>query len=206
MTGTVVVDLGLGNLHSVVQALRRAGAGDARASADPETLRRADRVVVPGQGAFRDCAAAMATGLGEALREVIARGTPYLGLCLGMQVLFERSEEAPGAAGLGLFEGSVERFADDLRDPATGERLKVPHMGWNVVEGRHPYLPERGWFYFVHSYRCVPRDASLVAGTADYGGAFCAAIARDNVFACQFHPEKSHMEGERLLERFLERT
>jgi glutamine amidotransferase len=198
----VVVDLGAGNLRSVARALERAGAVPT-ITADPDAVLRAERVVVPGQGAFRDAAIALERGFGPALREVIARGTPYLGLCIGMQLLFDDSEEAPGKRGLGVLGGSVKRFAPDLAGP-DGARLKVPHMGWNEVRGSHRYLPERGWFYFVHSYYCAPTDASLVVGTASYGQPFCAAIARDNLFACQFHPEKSQGEGHALLSRFIE--
>lgn len=199
-----ILDLGLGNLHSVARAFERAGA-IATITHDPEAVLAADRVVVPGQGAIRQCSIALSGGLGEALRAVIANGTPYLGICLGMQCLFERSEEAPDVAGMGLFAGEVRRFPGDLVGPA-GERLKVPHMGWNAIETQHPLLVSGGYYYFVHSFRCVPADPSLTVATADYGGPFCAAIARDNVFACQFHPEKSHRLGAILLERFMERT
>lgn len=202
MTEVAIVDLGLGNLRSVARAFERAGAR-ARLVTQADEIRSAGPLVVPGQGAFRDAARALDGDMREALVAHVAEGRPYLGLCLGMQVLFESSEEAPGARGLGLFEGTVQRFAADLRDPKTGERLKVPHIGWNLVRGRHPLLPDEAWFYFVHSYRCVPRDETLVAATADYGGAFCAAVARDNVLACQFHPEKSQDEGARLIARYL---
>lgn len=198
----IIVDLGLGNLHSVARALSRSGAVPTL-TADPDALRRAAAVVVPGQGAFRDCATALTRGFGPALREYLESGRPYLGLCLGMQVLFESSEESPGSAGLGWFSGTVKRFPRDLRDPDTGALLKVPHMGWNEVEGRHTLLPERGWFYFVHSYYCAPSDPSIVVGTARYGFEFCAAVARDHVFACQFHPEKSQEQGKWLLDRFV---
>jgi glutamine amidotransferase len=198
----VIADLGLGNLRSVARAVERAG-GEATLTADPDALLRAARVIVPGQGAFRDCGSALTRGFGEALRGLIAKGTPYLGLCLGMQLLFEDSEEAPGIPGLGHFKGRVVRFERDMQDLPTGQRLKVPHMGWNLVEGAHALLPESAYFYFVHSYRCVPDDSSLVVGRASYGNSFCAAVARDNVFACQFHPEKSQEEGHRLLERFV---
>jgi glutamine amidotransferase len=204
-TEVVVVDLGAGNLRSVARALERAGAR-VTVSGDASVLARAERLVVPGQGAFRDGAAALVGAVGEALRARIHAGVPYLGLCLGMQLLFENSEEAPGAAGLGVFEGKVVRFASDLVDGETRARLKVPHMGWNEVRGAHPLLDESAWFYFVHSYYCVPEDGALVVGTADYGDNFCAAIARDNVFACQFHPEKSQDAGAAVLERFLAGT
>ncbi len=203
MSRTVtILDLGLGNLHSVARAFERADASPIITS-DPDLVRRADRVVVPGQGAIRQCSIALLGGLGEALRESIAAGTPYLGICLGMQALFERSEEAPEVAGLGLFAGEVRKFAPDLRD-AEGRLLKVPHMGWNQTRSRHPFVVDGGWYYFVHSYHCVPADTSIIAATTDYGVDFCSAIAKDNVFACQFHPEKSHRLGARLIQRYLE--
>ena len=202
MAGVITIaDLGLGNLHSVAQAFVRAGV-EPKLARDPDELRAADRLVFPGQGAFRECAEVLATGVGDALREFIATGRPYFGICLGMQALFESSEESEGA-GLGLFAGHVRRFAPDLLGPE-GERLKVPHMGWNQIRTQHPYLEDEGWYYFVHSYYVVPHDDDLVSATSDYGAPFCAAVARDNVFACQFHPEKSHRSGARLLRRFLD--
>jgi glutamine amidotransferase len=200
--GTVaIVDLGLGNLHSVARAFERAGAAPA-VSADPEVLLRADRLVMPGQGAFKECAHALAGEIGEVVRTWIASGRPYLGICLGMQALFETSEEAPGEKGLGIFEGTVKRFATDLRD-TEGNPLKVPHIGWNQISSRHPVFEDGEWYYFVHSYYCVPQDEALVAATTDYGEPFCAAIARDNVLACQFHPEKSQHAGARVIGHFL---
>ncbi|MBX3247327.1 MAG: imidazole glycerol phosphate synthase subunit HisH [Myxococcales bacterium] len=198
-----VVDLGLGNLHSVHQALVRAGASPV-VTRDPAQVREATRLVVPGQGAFREGSAALAGPLGDALRAYLAAERPYLGICLGMQLLFEGSEEAPGAPGLGVFAGSVRRFPRDLRD-AAGRRLKVPHMGWRpLVCTRPSALVEDGaWMYFVHSYHCVPTDPSLTVAHAEHGGAFCAAVERDHVFACQFHPEKSQRRGARLLEAFV---
>lgn len=196
-----IVDLGLGNLHSVAKAFERAGA-DPELSADPEVLLRADRLVMPGQGAFKECAHALCGEVGEAVRAWIDSGRPYLGICLGMQALFESSEEAPGERGLGIFAGTVRRFAADLRD-ADGRRLKVPHIGWNQIESTHPVFEDGEWYYFVHSYCCVPDDERLTVATADYGGPFCAAIARENVLACQFHPEKSQHAGARLIEHFL---
>lgn len=197
-----ILDLGLGNLHSVARAFERASASPVITS-DPDVVRRADRVVVPGQGAIGQCSIALAGGLGDAVRESIARGTPYLGICLGMQCLFESSEEAPGVPGLGIFRGVVKRFSD-LGVDERGLPMKVPHMGWNQVASTHPFLTDGGWYYFVHSFHCVPEDASLIAGTTDYGGPFCSAVAKDNVFACQFHPEKSHHMGARLIEHYLE--
>jgi glutamine amidotransferase len=197
-----IADLGLGNLRSVARAIERAG-GAARVVSDPEQLLHATRVVVPGQGAFRDCALALQRGFAEALGELLKRGTPYLGICLGMQLLFESSEEAVGAKGLGFFAGTVKRFPDAMRDPDTQQRLKVPHMGWNEVEAQHALLPARAHFYFVHSYYCAPDDPSLTVGVTRYGEPFCAALAQGHVFACQFHPEKSQDQGQRLLESFL---
>jgi glutamine amidotransferase len=212
-----LVDVGHGNLRSVERALVRAagerGERDRRdvrvtVARDAETIARADKVVVPGQGAFRDCAAALGDGrgIGEAIRASIARGAPYLGICLGMQVLFESSEESMGGAGLGVYEGTVKRLPD--RDP-NDERLKIPHVGWNTIDpraGASGILPKGpAWFYFVHSYAVVPRDPSLVAATCDYGEPFVAAVAKDNVLAVQFHPEKSQAAGLALLARFLAR-
>ena len=201
-TGRVaIVDLGLGNLHSVAKAFERAGA-NAELSSDPDVLLRADRLVMPGQGAFKECAHALRGEIGEAVRSWIDSGRPYLGICLGMQSLFESSEEAPGEKGLGIFPGTVKRFARDLRDPE-GRRLKVPHIGWNQIESTHPVFENGEWYYFVHSYYCVPDDESLIVATTDYGAPFCSAIARDNVLACQFHPEKSQHAGARLIGHFL---
>jgi glutamine amidotransferase len=197
----VIVDLGLGNLHSVAKAFERAGA-KAELSADPEVLLRADRLVMPGQGAFKECAHALAGDIGDAVRTWIDSGRPYLGICLGMQALFESSGEAPGEKGLGIFSGTVKRFAHDLSDPE-GNPLKVPHIGWNQIDSRHPVFENGEWYYFVHSYYCVPDDESLIAATTDYGGPFCSAIARDNVLACQFHPEKSQHAGARVISHFL---
>ena len=198
-----LVDTGMGNLRSVERALTRAGAL-VSSTREPSEVRGAERLVVPGQGGFGECARALADGLGEVIREHIASGRPYLGICLGMQILFESSEEAPGAAGLGLFRGDVQRLTPGVDPDDPERRLKVPHMGWNQVRGEHPLLPDGEWFYFVHSYRCVPADEGLAVGASDYGQSVCAAVARDNVFACQFHPEKSQRAGALLLERFVE--
>ncbi len=215
MHRVALVDLGMGNLRSVQRALERAAADEGASievsiSADADLIARADKVVVPGQGAFRDCAAALAGALGEAIRERIARGTPYLGICLGLQALFARSEEAPGAAGLGVFEGVVQRLAEGAIDPGTGERVKIPHMGWNEVEilraegALSAFVGERPYFYFVHSYHAVPADPGLVAATCQHGPhRITAAVQRDNVLATQFHPEKSQEAGLRLLGAFL---
>ena len=200
----IIADLGLGNLRSVERALERAG-GVSRTTSDPHAIRNAARLVVPGQGSFRDGATAISSALGGAIIDFLDAGRPYLGICLGMQLLFERSEEAVGAKGLGFFRGDVVRFPDPPRGRSTnGPRLKVPHMGWNQVSSTHPQLEDGAWYYFVHSYHCVPQNEEIVAGTTEYGKPVCAAVSRGAVFACQFHPEKSHQEGQRLLKKFME--
>jgi glutamine amidotransferase len=196
-----VVDTGTGNLRSVEKALAHVG-GAPVVTGDPDVVRRADRVVVPGQGAFRDCMAGLGGGLDEALRDAIASGRPFLGICLGLQVLFDESEEQGPCGGLGIFAGRVRRFR-----PASHE-LKVPHMGWNQVrvERDEPLwrgIPDGAHAYFVHSYYVEPAEANLAVLTTEYGVRFCAAVRRDNVFACQFHPEKSQRVGLRLLENFV---
>lgn len=182
-----------------------------RITPDPEVVRAADKVVVPGQGAFRDCARAFGAGMGEVLRERIAAGTPYLGICLGLQVLFGASEEAPGEAGLGVFEGEVVKLAGGVAPDGT--KLKVPHVGWNTAEPgpaesalAKALLPQSPtYFYFVHSFAVVPRDPRIVAATTSYGTPFVSAVARDNVIAVQFHPEKSQGEGLAFLTAFVKR-
>lgn len=199
-----VVDYGAGNLRSVAKALERSELRP-RVTHDPAEVVGADGVVLPGVGAFRDAMARLRdVGLEEAIREVFRRGRPYLGLCLGLQVLFEESDEYGQTAGFGVLPGRVERFPDKDAD---GKRLRVPQIGWNEVrfEGTHPMLaglPERDYFYFVHSYRAVPSKANQVVGRADYGGAFAAAVGVDGIFAVQFHPEKSQAAGKRLLDAY----
>jgi glutamine amidotransferase len=200
-----VVDTGSGNLRSVEKALAAVGA-DVLITSDPAAVARADKVVVPGQGAFGGCMAGLSRD-GGALREAVLlsvkAGKPYLGLCLGLQVLFESSEEDPSCAGLGLLPGTVKRF------PVT-PGLKIPHMGWNETDhgpARSPVLsrtPGGTAFYFVHSYYAAPARAEDVALTSTHGLSFCAAVARDNVFACQFHPEKSQRAGLDLLASFVD--
>jgi len=216
MGTVVVVDVGIGNLRSVQKALERATrdarlAWQALITPDPDAIARADKVVVPGQGAFRDCAIALRSGVADALRAQITKGTPFYGICMGLQTLFRTSEEAPGYEGLGIFEGTNVRLPDGQRDPATGEAVKIPHMGWNAIQLRgegHPYLQAAGGagthFYFVHSYHAVPTDPSLLVATVEHGPhTVTAAIARGNVFASQFHPEKSQAAGLAVLTAFL---
>ena len=199
-----VVDYGAGNLRSVSRALARSGLAP-EVTSSPKAVREADGFVLPGVGAFRDAVAKLAAhGLDKAVRDAIEAGRPYLGLCLGLQLLFEESEEHGATAGFGVLAGRVERF------PAPGEPgapERVPHIGWNEVrfQGDHALtrrLPRRDIFYFVHSYRAVPRGAAIVAGVVDYGAPFAAAVAIDNVFAVQFHPEKSQTSGRGLLDAF----
>jgi glutamine amidotransferase len=216
MRTVVVVDVGIGNLRSVQKALERAAldaglAWQAAITPDPEAIARADKVVVPGQGAFRDCAVALRSGVADALRAQIEKGTRFYGICMGLQTLFRTSEEAPAYEGLGILEGTNVRLADGQRDPTTGEAVKIPHMGWNAIHLRgegHPYLKAAGGegthFYFVHSYHAVPADPSLIAATAEHGPyTVTAAITRGNVFASQFHPEKSQAAGLAVLTAFL---
>jgi len=199
-----VVDYGMGNIRSVSKALERV-APRARVSvtADPGRIRAADRVVVPGQGAMPDCMRQLgASGARDAVIEA-ARDKPFLGICIGMQMLFEHGEEGD-TPGLALLPGRVPRF------PATRMAgLKVPHMGWNEVRQSRGHalwqgIPSGERFYFVHSYYPDPADAGLTAATCEYGVAFTCAIARDNIFAVQFHPEKSQAAGLRLLSNFVE--
>ncbi len=199
-----VVDTGAGNLRSVARALARAGLAP-EVTAAPEVVRRADGVVLPGVGNFASAAANLrAKGLDEALREVLAAGRPYLGICLGLQLLFEESGEHGRSAGLGILAGRVERFPE--RDPSGG-RLRVPHIGWNQVRfaGSHPMLAglaREECYYFVHAYYARPADADCVVGLTEYGEAFASAVATERLFAVQFHPEKSQAAGLALLESY----
>ena len=201
-----VVDYGAGNLRSVTKALERSGAR-AEVVADPEGLRAADAVVLPGAGAFADAANSLRDkGLAEAIVESIDSGTPYLGLCLGLQLLFDESDEHGVTRGLGVLPGRVERFREK---DANGEVLRVPHIGWNAVRfcGEHPVLAplaDGNCFYFVHSYRAVPAREGDTVGWTSYGGEFAAAVARGNVVAVQFHPEKSQAAGKKLLDAFVD--
>ncbi len=199
-----VVDYGSGNLRSVAKAVARSGMSP-DVTSDANAIRNACGVVLPGVGAFASaCENLQAKGLDDAVRAFIDTGKPYLGLCLGLQLLFDESDEHGRTRGLGLVPGRVERFPDLA---PSGEKLRVPHIGWNEVEfsGDHPMLeklPSRAHYYFVHSYRAVPTDSGSVIGRTEYGGAFASAVAKDNVFAVQFHPEKSQSEGKRLLDAF----
>ena len=202
-----VVDYGMGNLRSVEQALRRvAPAAEIVVTDDSGTIANADRVVFPGQGAMPDCMREMdARGLRNAVLQA-ARSKPFLGICIGLQMLFERSSEGD-IAGLGILHGEVVRFPGNMRD-AQGNRLKVPHMGWNQVHHvQHPLwngIEQDARFYFVHSYYVKTQDASLVQATSQYPHSFVCAVAKDNLFAVQFHPEKSQADGLKLLQNFVQ--
>ncbi len=188
-----------------MQNERHADRDHVEVTRDPARIANADKLVMPGQGGFSDCARALSAGVGDAVRTHLAAERPYLGICLGLQVLFESSEEAPGCAGLGVLAGQVVKLGTGV-DAVTGAPLKIPHTGWNQAEPTENagLLSARGeHFYFVHSFAVVPRDPAIVAATTEYGSRFVSAVARDNVFACQFHPEKSQRAGLALLERFL---
>lgn len=214
MAKIVVCDLGIGNLRSVVRALERSSAATITVETDALRLLEADVIVVPGQGAFRDGAAALARGFGEAIRNHVSAGRPYLGICLGMQLLFDTSDEAPGAAGLGIFPGHVARIQPVH---ANGKpSLKVPHIGWNTVNAPEPNDGTKGptsalaplfgkQVYFAHSFVAEPRDLTCVAATVDYGHKLVCAVARDNIVAVQFHPEKSQRAGLAFLDAWLGR-
>ena len=203
-----VIDYGMGNLRSVSKAIEHvAGAGDkVHVTDNPELILQADRIVFPGQGAARDCMAAISDHhLNRAVLEA-AKTKPFLGICMGMQVLMGFSEENQGTPLMGLFDGQVRHFPES-RD-ADGHRLKIPQMGWNQVKQavEHPLwegIADESRFYFVHSYYIEPTDPELVAGITDDGISFTSVIARDNLFATQFHPEKSADAGLRLLQNFV---
>ena len=209
MTTTVaVVDYGMGNLRSVAKAIEYV-APTARllVTSDPVEVMNADRVVVPGQGAMPDCMRELeARGLREAVIRA-AMEKPWLGICIGLQMLFEYSEEG-NVAGLGVCAGRVARFPHEQMALADGTRLKVPHMGWNEVLQQRPHplwngIADDARFYFVHSYYVVPDDSGITIGQTRYGIPFTSAVARDNIFAVQFHPEKSAQAGLQLLTNFM---
>jgi glutamine amidotransferase len=208
MPDIAVVDYGMGNLRSVAKALAHVAPEQTIVvTADPQVIREAERVVLPGQSAMPDCMRCLdASGLREVVLEAAAT-RPFLGVCLGLQMLFQSSEEGP-TRGLGLLAGQVVRFRDAAMLLPGGTRLKVPHMGWSPVRQARPHrlwagIPDEARFYFAHSYHPAPEDPALIVGTTDYPTAFTCAIARANIFATQFHPEKSHRAGLRLLANFV---
>ncbi len=214
MRSVAVVDYGMGNLRSVSQAVLHVAAGmgvDVVVTSSPEAVRAAERVVLPGQGAMRDCMRELRDahdgGLLGAVLEAAA-SKPLMGVCVGMQMLLDHSEEQD-TPGLGLIPGRVRRFRLEGRIQPDGSRYKVPQMGWNRVRQArsHPLwagVPDDSWFYFVHSYYAAPDDAVHSSGETDYGARFTSAVARDNIFATQFHPEKSAEHGLALYRNFLD--
>lgn len=203
-----VIDYGMGNLRSVANALKTVAADTSIAvTSDPQLIAEAERVVFPGQGAMPDCIRELDA---RGLRQVVVDATknkPFLGICIGLQMLFEHSEEGD-AAGLGLFKGEVKRFPHEKMFDAQGGKLKVPHMGWSQVRQTQPHalwhdIEDQARFYYVHSYYVAPAESTLTAGTTEYPFDYTCAIARDNLFAVQFHPEKSASAGLQLLRNFV---
>ena len=199
-----IVDYGMGNLRSVSKALEKVG-GEVTISSRPEELRTAQKIVLPGVGAFGDASQELQKrSLFEPLCEMIRKKKPFLGICLGMQLLLEESEESPGVVGLGIFKGKVRRFQNP--------NVKIPHIGWNQLKVKKPDFPAFGslplesFFYFVHSYYPAPQDPALILGEADYGGeTFPAFIGNETIWAAQFHPEKSQDAGLQILRNFVSR-
>ena len=196
-----IVDYGAGNLRSVEKALQYLGA-ETRITGDPKEILAADHVILPGVGAFGDAMEHLRRcGLVEVIRQVAAQGTPFLGICLGLQLLFERSQESPGVEGLGILKGEILRIPE-------GQGRKIPHMGWNRLVFDHPGrlfagIPEGTEVYFVHSYYLKAQDHRIVTASTEYGVSIHASVEQGNVFACQFHPEKSSRWGLKILENFI---
>ncbi len=212
-SSVAIIDYGMGNLHSVSSALAHVSPmSEIHVTADSEIIRNADKIIFPGVGAMRDCMAEIRRlSFDSLVPEMVASGKPVLGICVGMQALLESSEENGGVEGIGILPGHVRFFGDPLLDESqTNEalKLKVPHMGWNTVEQTvdHPLwhgIDNQSRFYFVHSYYVEASDVANIAGRCVYGKPFAAAMSRDNLFATQFHPEKSHTAGLQLLKNFV---
>ncbi len=209
MQRIAIVDYGMGNLRSVSKALEHVVDEDTEVivTSDESIITNSDRVVCPGQGAAKDCMSQLqACEMDKAVRKVIGAERPFMGICMGLQVLLSFSDENDGTECLNIIPGKVRRFADPLTD-SEGQRLKVPHMGWSKVTQSMSHAMWSGIesdsrFYFCHSYYVTPDDATLSAGECTYGNAFTAVVARNNIFACQFHPEKSAKDGLQLLANF----
>ena len=199
-----IIDYDAGNIKSVEKALLSLGQ-DVVITGDMEEILKADKVILPGVGAFGDAMANLKrTGLNQVIHEVAAKGTPCLGICLGLQLLFERSDEAPGVEGLGVLKGEILRIPEK-------EGLKIPHMGWNSLHVEHggrlfEGIPEQSYVYFVHSYYLKAKDESIVKASTEYSTHIHASVESGNVFACQFHPEKSSDVGLKILKNFVELT
>jgi glutamine amidotransferase len=207
MTKVALLDYGMGNLHSAGKALASVGA-DVSITRDPNVIKAADKILFPGVGAMRDCMAEMqSTGISDAVKDAVFN-KPVMAICVGMQALFQHSEENGGVDCLGVLDGTVKRFQDSWVDNDS-QPIKIPHMGWNTISGMdlaHPLwqgIEDNTHFYFVHSYYCEPSDTNIVAATCDYGVKFCASVIQDNLFATQFHPEKSHTAGLQVLKNFV---
>ena len=197
-----IIDYGMGNLGSVQKALAFLGF-ESEITNDPSTVMAADGVVLPGVGAIGAAMEALnSRGLDKVVHEYIATGKPFLGICLGMQMLFDTSEESFGGEpvkGLSVLPGKVVKFPSDMG-------LKIPQIGWDDLSSRNEILPDKEFVYFVHSYYCVPENEEDIAATVTYGIEYCCSVKRDNVFACQFHPEKSGEAGLRILNRWAKQT
>ncbi len=213
MSTVAVIDYGMGNLHSVAKALEHASKSlqtstEIVVTHDHDHILQADHVVLPGVGAMRDCMGEInRLGIDKIVREVITAGTPFLGVCVGMQALLENSDENDGVECLGVFEGHVHSFASTFEQQNITD-LKIPHMGWNQVRQHidHPLwhnISDNERFYFVHSYYTEPNNKQFISATSEYGFEFCVSLARDNIFATQFHPEKSQHAGLQLYANFL---
>ncbi|MFA6078370.1 MAG: imidazole glycerol phosphate synthase subunit HisH [Candidatus Omnitrophota bacterium] len=206
-----VIDYGMGNLRSVEKALKVAG-GNAKVTSDPVYLKKADKIVLPGVGAFGEAMAELKRRqLDIPIKDALRQGKMFLGLCLGLQLLFEKSEEDPGVRGLSILKGKVKRFRSGME--RGGEKLKVPHMGWNTIDKCSGVsaasakmlkgVPSGSYMYFVHSYYVDPIDKRLSFTTTDYGSKFISSVCKDNICAFQFHPEKSQALGLKVLENFV---
>ncbi|MBN1254594.1 MAG: imidazole glycerol phosphate synthase subunit HisH [Deltaproteobacteria bacterium] len=202
-----IVDYGMGNLRSVHKAVERAGY-EALVSADPQEVLDASKIILPGVGAFRDCMRNLEEfNLLEPVIRSIEAGKPFLGICLGLQLLFEESDEFGLHKGMGILAGRVTRFPENIQDPDTGQPLPIPHMGWNTIQIKKDTplfagIESGSFFYFVHSYYALSQDPKDIAATTPYGIEFACAVQHDNIYAVQFHPEKSQAVGLRLLRNF----
>lgn len=202
-----IVDYGMGNLRSVHKAVERVGY-DAQVTADPQEVLNASKIILPGVGAFRDCMHNLEEShLLEPVINSIEAGKPFLGICLGLQLLFEESDEFGLHKGMGVLPGRVTRFPEDIRDPETDQPYPIPHMGWNTIEIKKETplfagIENDSFFYFVHSYYAIPHNPSDIAATTPYGIEFACAVQHDNIHAVQFHPEKSQEKGLQMLRNF----